>query len=56
MDISSKIANFAFAVALTVSPVSGKINTVLPYIQFAAAAAVVVNNTAQIAGRFKLGK
>lgn len=56
MNISSKVANFVFAVALTVSPVSGKIIEALPYIQIAAASTVVVNNGLQIASRLNSEK
>ncbi|CAN5625040.1 hypothetical protein BH23CYA1_BH23CYA1_07160 [soil metagenome] len=53
MDISSKVANFVAAVALTALPVSGQVIQALPYIQFAAASVAVINNTAQIADRLK---
>lgn len=56
MNISSKVANFIFAVALTVSPVSGKIIEALPYIQIAAASTVFVNNGLQIASKLNPSK
>jgi hypothetical protein len=51
MDISSKVANFILAVALTAAPVPGKAIEALPYIQIAAASVVAINNGLQIASR-----
>ena len=52
MDIS-KVASFIAAVSLTALPISGEVIQALPYVQFAAASAVAINNTAQIANRFR---
>jgi hypothetical protein len=56
MDIATKAVSFVCAVLLSALPASNQIDKVLPYIQIAAATAVVVNNGSQIADRFKSSK
>ena len=51
MNISAKAINFISAVLLAVTPISGQINKVLPYIQVVAASTVAINNSLQIASR-----